>query len=408
MRYLSIDTIKDGQILQEDVHDINGRLLLSRGQAIEPQHIRIFRIWGIAEVRVTSGEQGCEADTGVIDPAKMARVEESIRPLFAKIDLKDPVIKAVYESLVEYRYDRDIFPAHEKFKSAKEPLHVDLTANDIQRKIQRGDIKLPEVPTIVIKLNTLMEDPHASSNDVAQIVSSSPSLSAIMLRIVNSAAFGLTTKVDSIARAVSLLGTRQISSLAVAISVMQAFGSIPGNLIDMSAFIIHSLSCATIARIIAALANIRNTEQIFIGGLLHDIGKLILFKYFPDQVKGLLKIQDDGNFSQSLFEIEKKSIGMTHAQIAKLLLKQWHFPDQLKDNVFCHHTPSRAHCPAEAAIIQLADIIAHGTGFGGSAERIIPGFDSKAWNHVGMPANTIKMAIRQATHQLETIKEIIF
>ena len=408
MSYLSIDTIKDGQILQEDVHDINGRLLLSKGQAIEPKHIRIFRIWGVAEVRVASAKQGCEADTGDIDPVKMARVEESIRPLFVKIDLKDPLIKAVYESLVEYRYDHDIFPAREKFKSAKEPLHVDLTVNDIQRKIQRGDIKLPEVPTIVVKLNALMEDPHASSSDVAQIVSSSPSLSAIMLRIVNSAAFGLPTKVDSIVRAVSLLGTRQISSLAVAISVMQAFGSIPGNLIDMSAFIIHSLSCATIARIIAALANISNTEQVFIGGLLHDIGKLILFKYFPEQVKGLLKIQENENLGQSLFEIEKKAIGMTHAQIARLLLKQWHFPDQIKDYVVCHHTPSRAHFTAEAAIIQLADIIAHGTGFGSSAERIIPGFDSKAWEQVGMPANTIKMAIRQATHQLETIKEIIF
>jgi putative nucleotidyltransferase with HDIG domain len=317
-------------------------------------------------------------------------------------------METVYHSVVAYRYEQDLLSGWKQFEPSQKPPQVDLQVNEIQRKIQRGEIKLPEVPTIVIKLNALMDDPHASTNDVAQIVSSSPSLSAILLRIVNSAAFGLPTKVDSVMRAVSLLGTRQISSLAVGICVMQAFNGIPGNVIDMSAFIIHSLACATIARIIAALANIRNTEQIFIGGLLHDIGKLILFKYFPDQAKALITIQENGNLNQPLFEIEKATIGVTHAQIAKLLLKQWNFPDQLNDAVVCHHTPSRARVPAEASIIQIADIITHGTSLGSSAERIIPGFDEEAWEHVGMPANMVKLAFRQAIHQLKAIKSIIF
>lgn len=408
MSYLPIDTIKNGQIIDKDVHDINGRLLLSKGQAIGPKQIRIFRIWGVAEVSVAGSGQDSEAGTCKIDPVKMARVEESTRQLLKKTDLKHPLMETIFQSIVEYRYEHDLLSAIDNFEPTKESMQVDLRVNDIQRKIKRGIIKLPEVPTIAIKLNELMDDPHASSNDVAQIVSSSPSLSAILLRIVNSAALGLPTKVDSVVRAVSLLGTRHISSLAIGISVMQAFGSIPGNIIEMSAFIIHSLSCATIARIIAALANIKGTEQVFICGLLHDIGKLILFKYFPDQAKTLLQVQDNENLDRSLLEIEKESIGITHARIAELLLKQWNFPDELKDNIVCHHSPTRASVPAEASIIQIADIIAHGTGFGSSAERIIPGFDEKAWDHVGVSANTIKMAIRQATHQLKTIKSIIF
>jgi putative nucleotidyltransferase with HDIG domain len=310
--------------------------------------------------------------------------------------------------MVEYRYEHNLLSVGDKFLRDSKSLQVDLRVCDIQRKIQHGGIKLPEVPTIVVKLNELIDDPQASSHDVAQIVGSSPSLSAIVFKIVNSAAFGLPTKVDSIVRAVSLLGTRQISSLAIGISVMQAFGKIPGNLIDMPAFIIHSLSCATIARIIAALADMKNTEQVFISGLLHDIGKLILFKYFPDEVKALLQIQESEHPGRSLFEIEKASINTTHALIAMILLEKWNFHDDLKDNVVCHHTPSRARVPAEASIIQIADIIAHGTGFGSSGERIIPGFDEKAWDQVGLSPNTIKSAFRQATHQLKTIQSTIF
>ncbi|MGD9365631.1 MAG: HDOD domain-containing protein [Desulfobacteraceae bacterium] len=408
MSYLPIDTLKNGQILDEDVHDVNGRLLLSRGQPIESKHIRIFKIWGVAQVRVANGEVPPQVDRGKKDSEKMACVEASTRQLFKKTNLNHPLMETVFQSMVDYRYEHDLLSVVGKYQGTSESLQVDLRVSDIQRKIRRGGIKLPEVPTIVAKLNELMDDPHASSHDVAQIVGSSPSLSAILFRIVNSAAFGLPTKVDSIVRAVSLLGTRQISSLAIGISVMQAFGKIPGHLIDMADFIIHSLACATIARIIAALANMKNTEQVFIGGLLHDIGKLILFKYFPDEIKSLLWIQENENLGRSLYEIEKKSIGTTHARIARILLEKWNFHDDLKDNVVYHHAPSRARVPAEASIIQIADIIAHGTGFGSSAERIIPGFDEKAWDHVDLSPNTIKSAVRQATHQLQTVKSAIF
>ena len=338
----------------------------------------------------------------------MASVEESVSRLFLNIDLNHPLMDSVYHSIVEYRYENDVLPHVETITQTGKSLPLALGINDIKRKIQRSEIKLPEVPTIVVKLNEMMDDPHASASDVAQIVSTSPSLSAVLLRIVNSAAFGLPTKIDSIVRAVSLLGTRQISSLAMGISVMLAFGNIPSNLINMNQFIIHSLSCATIARIIAALANIRNTEQLFISGLLHDIGRLILFKYFPDIAKTLLHTQEIEKSDLPLFDIEKKLIGATHSQIANLLLKQWNFPSQLNHNIVYHHTPSRAQNPAEASIVQLADMIAHGIGFGQSGERIIPDFDENAWENVGISANSAKMAIRQATHQLKTIKTIIF
>lgn len=407
MSYLSIDSLEEGHILDEDVHDINGRLLLSRGQEIESKHIRIFKIWGVAEVNIANDTDAQITDTADIDSTKMACVVETVRPLFQNVDLNHPAMGLICRCAIEHRYENNILQPAGKTEPIGKSLTVDLNFKDVQRKLQHSEIKLPEAPALVIELNAVMADPHASASDVARIVRRSPSLTALILKIVNSAAIGLPTKVDSIPRAVSLLGTREISSLAIGISVMQSFSDIPASLIDMTAFLMHSLSCATITRIMAALANIRNTEQLFISGLLHDIGKLILFKYFPEHAQQLLEIQKSEASGRSLLDIEKKVLGITHARTAKLLLKKWNFPESLQDNIVCHHRPSSAHTPAEAAIIQMGDIIAHGTGFGSSGERIIPSFDEKAWEQVGLSANTIKMAIRQAVHQLKTIESVI-
>lgn len=406
MSFFPVDNLDEGSILDDDVHDINGRLLLSKGQVISPKHIRVLKIWGVTEVNVVN-EADASADEAIeADPLKMARVEEAVQLLYVNLNLDHSIMEQIYRCAVDHRYENDLIPAVVKSSQIKEPSSADLNFKAIQNKINHSGIKLPAAPTLVVKLNRVMEDPHASASDVAQIVSTSPSLTALMLRIVNSAAFGLPRKVDRISRAVSLLGTREISSLALGISVMQAFRNIPDDLIDMTSFMMHSLACATIARILAALANISHTEQLFIAGLLHDIGKLILFKYFPEHAKALFCLSLNPGGDRSVYEIEKSTMGKTHSQVARLLLKKWNFPRSLQDNIICHHTPSRSQTPAEAAIIQVADIMAHGMGFGSSGERIIPGFDENAWEQTGISPNTIKMAIRQATHQLKAAESI--
>jgi putative nucleotidyltransferase with HDIG domain len=404
MRYIPIDSVKEGVVLSDDVHDINGRLLLSKGQQIKSGHIRILKIWGVPEIKVI-GDEAASSDAVEFDSEQMEHVEASIRKLFLNIDIDRPAGKTAFQSIVAYRCEHnpalpceDVVPAIESA--------ADVSFRDIQQKIKNGRIKLPEMPAIVIELNKVLDDPHASANDVARIVSSSTSLASLVLKICNSAAFGLPVKVDSIVRAVSLLGGREISSLAISISVMRAFRDIPSKLIDMPSFFIHSLSCATLTRIIAALANIGNPEKLFVAGLLHDVGKLILFKYFPEQSASMLRqLHSEGN-RRSLLEIERAETGTTHGRIAKLLLNKWNFPDRLQNNIVHHHQPSRAEAPAEAAIVQLADIITHGMGSGNSGERILPGFDQEAWEQVGIAHNTIKMAIRQASHQLNTIRTI--
>jgi putative nucleotidyltransferase with HDIG domain len=236
------------------------------------------------------------------------------------------------------------------------------------------------------------------------VVNLSPSLAATLLKIVNSAYYGFPSKIDRISRAVTIVGTKEISSLALGISVMQAFNDIPKHIMNMKAFISHSLACGIIARILAALNNIAQTEQFFVSGLLHDIGKLIVYKYYPEHAVACFHLASSSGMC--VFESEKRIIGLNHPQIAKHLVKKWKLPLELNDNIVYHHRPGNAPNPENAGIVHLADIISHGIDIGNSGERSIPSFDYAIIEKIVGSNTNIKMVIQQAVHQLGPVEAI--
>ena len=271
-------------------------------------------------------------------------------------------------------------------------------AAEIRRKIKNRDIQLPEIPTIIFKLNDTIADPFSSSDDIAQVISKSPGLTALLLRIVNSAFYGFPSRIDSISRAVTIIGSKEISALAVGITTMELFKNIPAAVFDMQAFTHHSLACGVLARILAAGGNLRNTEQLFVSGLLHDIGRMVIFKYFPQQAGSLLAGASDGK--RCLYDVEKSVMGFRHTDIAADLFEKWKFPLSLSQNVVYHHRPTAAQDPAKAAIIHLSDIIAHALGEGKSGEWCVPALDAAAWDKLRLSPQTLATVIPQAMHHL--------
>jgi putative nucleotidyltransferase with HDIG domain len=357
-------------------------------------------------VEVTGDAGEAVAAETILDPDQLAAVEAEVAMMFDQQDLTHAIIAFVHECAVTDRCANGRLPASRKIGKGASTAVPKIGLKAIQNKIDRDGFKLPAAPTIVLKLNQVIADPQASADDVAQIVGASPSLTALILRIVNSAAFGLPTRVDRISRAVALLGTREISALAMGVSVMKAFMDIPRDLIDMEAFLRHSLACATISRYLAALSNSNQTEQLFIAGLLHDIGKLILLKYFPQEIKALFQITWDNNYKGPFYAVEKAAIGRTHAQLAGQLLEKWKFPAPLQHMVRHHHTPSKSQCPCETVLVQMADLIVNAVGLGSSGERVIPGFDTAAWEQTGIARANLKIAIQQAEQQLRAMEAL--
>ncbi len=405
MACIAVDQLEPGMVLSEDVLDVNTRLLLSKGQKIIPKHIRVLKIWGINEVNIVGDAKDTIKSTPPSDPEKESRVEKAVDIVFKYLDCDHPILNEIHRVSLTYRLQQDV-------SLCPSPKHLPLEANgsiDRQKKIgqqiQKIDAKLPEAPFIISELNTVIADDHSTSNDVANVVNKSPSLSAVILKIVNSAFYGIPTKIDRISRAVTIIGTKQISSVALGICVMQAFKDIPKDFLDTRAFLRHSLACGLVARILGALKNMADTEQLFVSGLLHDIGKLITFKYYPEHAREAINLAISSD--KTVYETEKKVIGLNHTQIGRHLIRKWRLPAELEANIVFHHTPSRSPDPIKSGIIQLADIIAHGLGIGGSGEQSVPYADSTVLDQIGISASAIHSVVRQVTQQLMPL-EVIF
>ena len=176
-------------------------------------------------------------------------------------------------------------------------------------------------------------------------------------------------------------------------------------MIDMYSFLKHSLACGILSRILAAQKNFGQTEQLFVSGLLHDLGRLILYLYFTDESRGILGRARRNN--KLLYHEETNYLGCDHAQVGNKLMEQWKLPLILENNVLYHHNPSEAQQPIPATIVHLADIIVNALGIGSSGEKFVPPLDAAAWENLDLPISSFDTVIGQATHQFYSLESIL-
>ena len=405
MAVVPTDKIKSGQILAEEVRDINGRLLFTEGQTIEAQHIRIFKIWGISEVNLVGADHHAATSDPSLDAAMIEQTKNNIEPLLCHVDLAHPAIQEIYRIAVKFRCKHNIIVTKDNLPVDNQSTLQHDREKDFLKKLQKKSLILPEIPSVVFELQKVIENPKSSAENIARVVSRSPSLTAVLLKIVNSSFYGLPSKIGTVSHAVSLIGTQEISVLALGICVLSIFKNIPKATIDMHSFLRHSLVCGLLSRVFAAHINLPQTEQLFVSGLLHDLGRLILYIYFPDESRHVLARSRNRN--KLLYKEEKDYLGCDHAQIGVELMKQWKLPLILENNVFYHHKPSEAQQSVPATIVHLADIIVNSLGIGSSGEKFIPPLDDCAWENLKLSPNSFETIIGQATHQFQALESIL-
>ena len=387
------------------MRDINGRLLLARGNEIEDNHIRIFKIWGVSEVNIEGPARGGEPYDSGLNPDTFELVRETVTHRFRHTDLEHPLVKTIFNLAVQFRCENNLIEAETQVDIKEDELEPrDRTDNFIDR-LDNSKIVLPEIPSVVFELNEVIANPMSSADHIAQVVNKSPSLTALLLKIVNSSFYGLPSKIDKVSHAVTLIGTREISGLALGISILSIFKNIPKEMIDMYSFLKHSLACGILSRILAAQKNFGQTEQLFVSGLLHDLGRLILYLYFADESRNMLSRARHNN--KLLYQEERDYLGCDHAQVGKQLMDQWKLPLILENNVLYHHNPSEAQQPIPAAIVHLSDIIVNSIGIGSSGEQFVPPLDTAAWENLDLPLSSFETVIGQATHQFNSLESIL-
>lgn len=255
------------------------------------------------------------------------------------------------------------------------------------------------LPLFYERLNEAINHPRSSIDDIGKIITEDQGLTARLLRLANSPMFGCYSKVDTISKAVTIIGTQQLRDLALAASVMGVFKGIPEELLNMTTFWQHSIACGIVARCLAICRRESNVERLFVAGMLHDIGQVVLASARPELCRELLESQrDSGRFCT---ELEMEYLGFTHADLGGALLRKWKIPASIGDPVACHHTPNSAEqFRLEAALIHLADIICQAMEFGHGAELGVPPLDENAWNRLELQPNMLSSVLKQAEPQI--------
>ncbi len=223
-------------------------------------------------------------------------------------------------------------------------------------------------PGIYLRISQLLRSPHSSAQDFAQVISCDPSLSARLLRIVNSSFYGFATRIDEIHRAVAVIGMSNLYSMVLGISAARSFNRIATDLINMDSFWRHSIYTGLIARALAKQCDVLHGERLFVTGLLHDIGTLVLLHQLPDIYRDLLLIADGDE--HMLYQAELDTLGFSHAQAGGLLLKSWQVPETLHIAVSDHHDPLRTpECCFDSSLVYIAEVLANQSGIGALFEN---------------------------------------
>ncbi len=268
---------------------------------------------------------------------------------------------------------------------------------------------LVTLPQVFLRISQLVDDPQSSLSDIAKAASHDPAFTLRMLRVANSAFYGFPSAIDTVDRAVSVIGTTQMRNLALSMSVASSFAGLPNDLVTMDNFWRHSLYCALIARALAREVRGCDPSAVFTAGLLHDIGELVLFNRLPEKARASLLLVLDEADDLPVYRAEQRIIGFDHAEVGGELAKRWGLPELLVECIACHHDIGRAdRHPRETALVHLANILAQMAELDLHAMDDVPPVDPAAWVLTGLDESIVEQVVYEARREIAETHELFF
>lgn len=277
-----------------------------------------------------------------------------------------------------------------------------LTAQELVNR----SLELVSPPGSYVQLNTLIHDPDSAIDDIAAVINTDPALAARLLKIVNSPLYGFPSQINTVSRAITIIGIRELTQLVLATTVMNAFRGIPATLVDMDAFWRHSLACAITAKLLAEECGQHACERYFTAGLLHNIGSLVLYQSVPEISREAINSARFGH--EIIFEAERRLLGFDHCEVGEALAHAWRLPRLLEVVARYHHIPSSTEeFPLEVAIIHVADILVSAVPFGHAGDWHVPPLDPAAWELLAISELQVPDLLRRTRAQLDQLSGIM-
>ncbi len=232
-----------------------------------------------------------------------------------------------------------------------------MSANKISILTSKVD-SFPVLPAVVGRVMEITADTNSSPKDLIKVISPDQSLTATILKMANSAYYGAIREVSTLQHALTILGFAEVRNLVLAKAVFSSFkGLKKTDVFDVRVFWRHSFLCGLAARIIGS--GIKGSgNDYFVAGLIHDIGKLVIFMTMPDDFRGI--VESTGPLKPNAYEVEKEILGIAHDEVGLSLARKWMFPENLLASVGFHHRPLEASTePLFPLVVHVADLLAH-------------------------------------------------
>lgn len=266
---------------------------------------------------------------------------------------------------------------------------------------------LATLPDLYLQLRRLLEDPNTPIGRIAELVSYDPAATARLLRFANSAMLGLSRRVDTVGRAVSVLGTQLVHDVVMAISVTRAFSAVPAPGFDLSRFWANSVFCGLAARSLAERCRILDSERLFVEGLLRDIGHLAMYHALPNEAAEAKRRSEES--SRALHLVERELLGFDYAQLGAELMQAWDLPDAMVVVTRNHVEPAAGgEHRLETNLVYLASHLTDRCETGGPAgdwtlaPEVLP-----VWQSLELSSDDLEVLIATAARGVSEARELL-
>ena len=278
-----------------------------------------------------------------------------------------------------------------------------MTPPTIKAMVQAIPRSLGAYGPVLREIEEALQSPQCSLNAMGDAIQKDPDLTARLLRLANSPFYGFASRLSTVAEAVGLVGIQQIQDMIVASSVLEQFKGVPDDLVSKVSFWRHSLAVGTAARLLAMERRLPKPDKFFVAGLLHDVGRLVLFSQAAEWAQKVFELYQRERIL--LRDAERRILGYDHQQIAAELLQSWSYPAVLIQAVAFHHAPEGSVAHTDAAVVHVADHLVNAMGIGSSGEHFIPPLSEKACAALGLGPEPLAGIVAAVDDQILVVEE---